>query len=126
MKLNITRLNHVQICVPFGAEERAREFYGGLLGLEELEKPEVLKKNGGLWYKIADIQLHVGVEDMGEAASKRHPAFEVENLGEVRAYFERSGVRVKDEPTVPGFDRLSFYDPFGNRIELLERTDAQS
>ncbi len=61
---------------------------------------------------------------MGEGASKRHPAFEVENLGEVRAYFEQSGVRIKDEPTVPGFERFSFYDPFGNRIELLEKTEA--
>ena len=124
MKINIRRLNHVQICVPFGAEERARAFYGGLLGLEEIEKPEVLKKNGGLWYQVADIQLHVGVEDMGEGASKRHPAFEVENLKDIRAYFEQNGVRVKDEPSVPGFERFSFYDPFGNRIELLERSEA--
>ena len=125
MKINIRRLNHVQICVPFGAEDRAREFYGGLLGLEELEKPEVLKKNGGLWFQVADIQLHVGVEDMGEGASKRHPAFEVENLKDIRSYFEQSGVRIKDEPSVPGFERFSFFDPFGNRIELLERTEAQ-
>jgi catechol 2,3-dioxygenase-like lactoylglutathione lyase family enzyme len=124
MKINIRRLNHVQICVPFGAEERARAFYGGLLGLEEIEKPEVLRKNGGLWFRVADIQLHVGVEDMGEGASKRHPAFEVEDLQDIRAYFEQNAVRVKDEPSVPGFERLSFYDPFGNRIELLERTEA--
>jgi len=122
MKINIQRLNHVQICVPFGQEERARQFYGGLLGLEEIEKPEVLKKNGGLWYKIADIQLHVGVEDMGDRASKRHPGFEVENVSEVRAYLEGNGVRVKDEPSLPGVERFSFFDPFGNRIELLENT----
>ena len=126
MKINIQRLNHVQICVPFGQEERARQFYGGLLGLEEIEKPEVLKKNGGLWYKIADIQLHVGVEDMGDRASKRHPAFDVENLSEVRAYLEQNGVRVKDEPSLPGVERFSFFDPFGNRIELLENTGALS
>ncbi|MBA3240636.1 MAG: VOC family protein [Acidobacteria bacterium] len=126
MKINIQRLNHVQICVPFGQEERARQFYGGLLGLEEIEKPEVLKKNGGLWYKIADIQLHVGVEDMGDRASKRHPGFEVENVGEVRAYLEENGVRVKDEPSLPGVERFSFFDPFGNRIELLENTGTGS
>ena len=124
MKLNIQRLNHVQICVPFGQEERAREFYGRLLGLEEIEKPEVLKKNGGLWYQMGDIQLHIGVEEMGAAASKRHPAFEVEDIAGVRAYFEQQGVRVKDEPMVPGYQRFSFFDPFGNRIELLEKTDA--
>ena len=124
MKINIRRLNHVQICVPFGEEERAREFYGGLLGLEEIEKPEVLKKNGGMWYKIADIQLHVGVEDAGGSASKRHPGFEVEDVRGVRAYLERSGVRTKDEPTLAGVERFSFFDPFGNRIELMENTGA--
>ena len=63
MKINIKRLDHVQLCVPRGAEEAAREFYGGLLGLKELEKPEPLRANGGLWFEIADVQLHIGVED---------------------------------------------------------------
>ena len=122
MKINIRRLNHVQICVPFGAEERAREFYGGLLGLEEIEKPEVLKKNGGMWYKIADVALHVGVEDV-VAPSKRHPAFEVEDVTDVRTYLEQNGVRTKDEPDIPGvIHRFSLFDPFGNRIELFEKT----
>lgn len=125
MKINFNRLNHVQVCIPRGTEAQAREFYGGLLGLEEIEKPEALKKNGGLWYKVADIQLHVGVED-AVAPSKRHPAFEVERIIEVRAFLEGSGVRTKDEPSLPGVERFSFFDPFGNRIELMEKTEAES
>jgi catechol 2,3-dioxygenase-like lactoylglutathione lyase family enzyme len=121
MKINVKRLDHVQVCVPRGAEERAREFYGQLLGLEEIEKPEVLRANGGMWYNVADIQLHVGVED-AVAPSKRHPAFEVEKIAAVRAYLEQNGVRTKDEPRLPGVTRFSFFDPFGNRIELMERT----
>jgi catechol 2,3-dioxygenase-like lactoylglutathione lyase family enzyme len=127
MKINFKRLDHVQVCIPRGAEAEAREFYGGLLGLEEIEKPEVLRPNGGMWYEVADVQLHVGVED-SVAPSKRHPAFEVERVGEVRAYLEQSGVRTKDEPTIPGasasslIKRFSFFDPFGNRIELMEKT----
>lgn len=125
MKINFYRLNHVQVCIPLGTEAQARAFYGGLLGLEEIEKPEVLKKNGGLWYKVADIQLHVGVED-AVAPSKRHPAFEVERVAKVRLYLEQSGVRTKDEPSLPGVERFSFFDPFGNRIELMEKTEAES
>jgi len=121
MKINVKRLDHVQVCVTRGAEERAREFYGQLLGLEEIEKPEVLRANGGMWYNVADIQLHVGVED-AVAPSKRHPAFEVEEIAAVRAYLEQNGVRTKDEPRLPGVTRFSFFDPFGNRIELMERT----
>lgn len=123
MKINIKRLDHVQVCVPRDSEERAREFYGGLLGLEEVEKPEALRANGGMWYNVADIQLHVGVED-SVAPSKRHPAFEVEDIAGVRSYLEQNGVRTKDEPRLPGVQRFSFFDPFGNRIELMEKTAA--
>jgi catechol 2,3-dioxygenase-like lactoylglutathione lyase family enzyme len=120
MKINFKRLDHVQVCIPRGAEAEAREFYGGLLGLEEIEKPEVLRPRGGMWFKAADIALHIGVEEV-VAPSKRHPAFEVEHVEEVRSYLERSGVRTKDEPDIPGVNRFSFFDPFGNRIELMEK-----
>ncbi len=123
MKINFRRLDHVQVCIPRGAEGRAREFYGGLLGLAEVEKPEALRQNGGLWFEVAGVQLHVGVED-AVAPSKRHPAFEVEDVAGVRAYLERNGVRTKDEPDIPGVRRFSFFDPFGNRIELLEKTKS--
>jgi catechol 2,3-dioxygenase-like lactoylglutathione lyase family enzyme len=123
MKINFKRLDHVQVCIPRGAEPEAREFYGGLLGLEEVEKPDALKKNGGMWYSVAGAQLHVGVEDT-VAPSKRHPAFEVEDVRGVRAYLEGRGVRTKDEEEIPGQRRFSFFDPFGNRIELLEKTKS--
>ena len=82
MKIQFRRFDHVQVCIPRGAEGEAREFYGRLLGLEEIEKPEALKKNGGMWYSVADVQLHVGVEET-VAPSKRHPAFDVDDAGDV-------------------------------------------
>lgn len=125
MKINIKRLDHVQLCVPRGAEGAAREFYGGLLGLKELAKPEPLCANGGLWFEIADVQLHIGVEDAA-AKSKRHPAFEVERAGAIRKFLEENGVRTRDEPDIDGVTRFSFFDPFDNRIEFLERTTTDS
>jgi catechol 2,3-dioxygenase-like lactoylglutathione lyase family enzyme len=119
MKPKIKRLNHVQICIPFGEEEKAREFYGGVLGLKEIEKPEALKPNGGLWFEIADIQLHIGAEE-GQAKSKRHPAFEVEGLEAIKRYLKEHGVTVKEETKIPDINRFSFLDPFSNRIEFLE------
>jgi len=121
MKINFKRLDHVQLCVPPGAEEQAREFYGILLGLAEIEKPEPLQGRGGLWFQIADIQLHIGVE-ADHSRSKRHPAFEVENIETVRKHLETNGVRTRDEIPLAGIRRFSFFDPFDNRIELLERT----
>ena len=121
MKINFQRLNHIQLCIPPDAEEQAREFYGALLGLREIEKPAPLRANGGLWFEIVDIQLHIGVE-RDQSKSKRHPAFEIENIEAVRNYLEANGVRTRDESSLAGIERFSFFDPFDNRIELLERT----
>lgn len=121
MKINFCRIDHVQLCIPPGAEERAREFYGRLLGLEEIEKPAPLRQGGGMWFRIADLQLHLGVEPPAPA-SKRHPAFEVADARAVRAYLDGRGVPTRDETPVEGVVRFSLFDPFGNRIELLERT----
>jgi len=125
MRIVFKRLDHVQVCFPPGADERAREFYGGLLGLEEIEKPGPLEGRGGMWFRIADVELHLGVEGGDVAPSpKRHPAFEVERLAEVRAYLVARGVPTRDEPAIPGVERFSFFDPFGNRFELIEKTGA--
>lgn len=120
MKIRVKRLHHVQICIPIGAEAQARDFYGRVLGFRELEKPEALKVNGGLWFEVADIQLHIGAE-AAQGKSKRHPAFEVEALDDIRQYFKQQQVEIKEETQIPGQKRFSFFDPFGNRIELLER-----
>jgi catechol 2,3-dioxygenase-like lactoylglutathione lyase family enzyme len=122
MKVSIKRLDHVQLCIPFGEEEQARRFYTQVLGLEEIEKPDALKPNGGLWFQMADIQLHIGVEDV-QGKSKRHTAFEVEGLEQIREHLIEHRVRVKDETPVPGLNRFSFFDPFDNRIEFMEKSE---
>ena len=121
MKINFQRLDHIQLCIPPDTESPAREFYGKLLGLREIEKPASLRANGGLWFEIADIQLHIGVE-RDQRKSKRHPAFEVENIETVRNYLEANGVKTRDEISLAHVKRFSFFDLFDNRIELLERT----
>lgn len=118
--IHFKRLDHIQICIPPGKEKDARNFYTGILGLKEIKKPETLLLNGGLWYQIAEIQLHIGIENETNI-SKRHPAFEVKNIDEARAHLEANGVQIKNEIQIPGCRRFSFFDPFGNRIELLEK-----
>jgi catechol 2,3-dioxygenase-like lactoylglutathione lyase family enzyme len=121
LKIQVKRLDHVQICIPVGAEDEARAFYTDLLGFNEIEKPETLKTNGGLWYKVGDIELHIGVENRDGYNSKSHPAFEVQNIEEVRRYLEEKGVQTYDEKPIPNVIRFSFRDPFHNRIEFLEK-----
>ncbi|WP_223700411.1 VOC family protein [Sutcliffiella deserti] len=120
MKISVKRLHHIQLCIPFGKENRAREFYSNLLGFKEITKPASLLANGGLWYRVGDIELHIGVENIIEEKSKRHPAFEVEDIEDAKQYLLSKKVRVKEETPIPNVNRFSFFDPFGNRIELLE------
>jgi|SRR4030095_6454352 len=127
MKINFKHIDHVQLTIPKGTEDRARKFYSGILGLEEIEKPDELKPSGGVWFKIGDVELHLGVEGtfapgvpVNTLFSKRHSAFVIDNIDEVEKYLTESGAGIKKEIQLPGRKRFSFYDPFGNRIELLE------
>lgn len=122
MNPSIKRLDHLQITIPYDGEDDARRFYSGILGLREIEKPDALKPNGGMWFEVAGIQLHIGVEQ-AQPPSKRHPAFEVDDLAALRRHLQQHGVRLKDDTPIPGVQRFSCLDPFGNRIEFLEKAD---
>jgi catechol 2,3-dioxygenase-like lactoylglutathione lyase family enzyme len=105
------RIDHVQVAAPPGCEEDARAFYGGVLGLREVDKPEALRARGGVWFE----QLHIGVEQEFRPARKAHPAFVVEDLD---ALAERLG-DVEWDDLVPGTRRFYAEDPFGNRLEFI-------
>ena len=111
-------LDHVQLACPPGSEEEARAFYGGLLGLREVEKPEPLRARGGVWFECGAQQLHLGVEEPFSPARKAHPALRLETVEALDELAARLGyVRWDDE--LPGHRRFYVDDPFGNRLELL-------
>ena len=120
MIIQFNRLNHIQICIPHAEEDKGREFYCGILGLKEIEKPERMKINGGFWVEIADIQIHIGTEDL-VGTSKHHPAFEVGNLSVIKSYLQSKGITVVEQQNVNEFMRFSFFDYWNNRIELMQR-----
>lgn len=117
----IQGIDHVQICIPLHEEKTARSFYTGILKLHEIEKPNSLKVNGGLWYQAGNIQLHIGAEEFSSIKSKRHVAFEVTDSRSIRCYLEKEKIPIKDDTPIPGVERFSIYDPFGNRIEILSK-----
>lgn len=119
MKINFIRIDHVQLTIPPGSEAAARKFYSGVLGLEEIPKPDSLKASGGVWFKIAGGELHLGTEEK-RVKTKAHPAFEVNNIDVLKDHLLQNGTEIKEEIPIPSRKRFSFYDPFGNRIELLE------
>lgn len=123
--MRIETIDHVQLSVPVGSEEVVRAFYCGVLGLPELPKPEPLRARGGLWVAAGDRALHFGPEDVADrAASRRHVALVVADLAATRRRLEAAGLAIVDGIQSPGFVRLECRDPFGNRLEFLERRPA--
>jgi catechol 2,3-dioxygenase-like lactoylglutathione lyase family enzyme len=113
-------IDHVQLAAPKGSEEAAREFFGGILGFEEIKKPPELKKRGGVWFKYGSCQIHIGVEEPFSPAQKAHPAFELDNLEALKLHLRNNEVDFIEDSNLPGANRIYIQDPFGNRIELLE------
>ena len=58
----LDKLDHIQIAMPAGKEVEARRYYGEILGLPEIEKPEPLCSRGGCWFELANAGLHLGVQ----------------------------------------------------------------
>jgi catechol 2,3-dioxygenase-like lactoylglutathione lyase family enzyme len=114
-------LDHVQVAAPVGCEAAARAFYGRLLGLSEIEKPERLRERGGVWFSVGVQQLHIGVADDFTPAAKAHPALAVgpRGLDRLARRLEAAGVALAWDEAIPGVRRCFCADPWGNRIELV-------
>lgn len=120
--MTIIGLHHTNISIPSGTEDEARAFYGDLLGLEEFAKPEALQANGGLWFKLGNTDLHLGIQDGVEfQALRMHEAYQVDDLSALRETLEAAGISIdsSDDP-IPGLERFKIRDPFGNLIEFVQ------
>ncbi len=113
-------LHHVQLAIPAGGEDVAREFYGGVLGMSEVVKPEVLKARGGCWFRGGGWEVHLGVEPEFVPARKAHPGVLVHGLDALADALTGAGRSVEWDPHFPGHRRLYAHDDHGNRLEFLE------
>jgi catechol 2,3-dioxygenase-like lactoylglutathione lyase family enzyme len=118
----ITDIDHVQIAAPSGCEAQAREFFGRVLGMEEIEKPERLRPRGGCWFKAGARQLHVGVEENFRPATKAHPAFVVTDIDAAFAALQKTGAKCSWDEPLGKIRRFYAHDPWGNRLEFTEPT----
>ena len=114
-------LDHVQIAAPAGCEVAARRFFGELVGLLEIEKPEPLRARGGAWFALGDRQLHVGVEAEFAPTRKAHVGLRMEaaELDRLAERLAAAGAPVTWDEALPGERRFYSEDPWGNRIEFL-------
>ncbi len=120
----ITGIDHVQLAMPPGREADAEAFYSGVLGIPRVAKPPALEARGGCWFERDGLWVHLGVEADFRPARKAHPALAVHGLGQMVARLRRAGHVVRQGEGIDGVDQVYVEDPFGNRIELIERLDA--
>ena len=116
----VLSIDHVQLAMPRGGEDCARSFYHDVLGMKEVHKPEPLAQRGGCWFASGQAQVHLGVEEDFRPAKKAHPALVVEGLDGIFARCEGAGHTTKPNAEIDGRRRVHVFDPFGNRLELIE------
>lgn len=120
MSFSYYGLEHVQVALPAGRGDLAREFYRDVLGMVEIEKPETLKKRGGLWYLCGVHQIHLGVDHDFKPAQQAHPAIHVNNIEELKRSILSKGIALFGDELLPSAKRFYVNDPLGNRLEFLE------
>jgi catechol 2,3-dioxygenase-like lactoylglutathione lyase family enzyme len=118
--MSIIGIDHVQLAIPEGGEDQARSFYGYVLGLPEIPKPPELAKRGGCWFESAHVKIHLGVDPIFTPATKAHAALLVTGIQRIVERCQELSVQVIEQP-MDGHRRVYIHDPFGNRLELMER-----
>lgn len=115
-----TAIDHVQLAMPPGEENRARAFYADLLGMKEVPKPPEPSRRGGCWFESGNVQLHLGVESDFRPAKKAHPALRCFDYETLLQRLRSAGVEVNEPEDIPGVKRCHVHDPFGNRLEFVK------
>jgi catechol 2,3-dioxygenase-like lactoylglutathione lyase family enzyme len=121
----ITTLDHVQLAMPAGREQDARSYYGGLLGLVEIEKPLQLRARGGVWFVLGDgRQIHLGVDSDFRPNKKAHPCLVTDEYLALIERLKAAGYDIQPYATNPPACSFYTHDIFGNRLEFADRRSS--
>ena len=116
----VIALHHVNVTVSAELEAPTKEFYGTILGLNQIPKPAASRQSGA-WYQIGETQLHLSIDNEPGELSSRHICFTVSDLTEAEKRFRAAGVEISPDPRpVPGSPRFYVRDPGGNRLEIAQ------
>ena len=113
-------LHHVQLALPPGGEDACRDFYVGVLGLTEVQKPAALAARGGLWVRADALEMHLGVEPDFKPQKKAHPGLLVSDLDALAQRLAEHDWPLTWDDTFPGMRRFYTEDNNGNRLEFLQ------
>lgn len=113
-------VDHIQLAMPPGEEEKARSFFVGILDMVEEEKPFPLSERGGVWFRSGNTVIHVGVETEFRPQRKAHPGFIVNDLDALVDRLETQEYEIAWDSALSSRRRFYTTDPFGNRIEFID------
>jgi len=122
--VRVQRLQHVSVPRPRGSADEARQFYGGLLGLEEIAVPATLAHLDLVWYRVGDDELHLFGDERGGGHAAQHFCVQVDDVEALRRRLAAAGVAIGEEPEIPNRPRFTVRDPFGNLIEATTIREA--
>ena len=125
--MEIFRLDHIMLSMHANEKEMARHFYGHILNFKELTLPDALIESNELWYEAANVVIHLSTDTAScdNINSNRHPAFLVRSIKDAKFHLSNNQIAFTEGQTkIPGESRISCRDPFGNRIEFIERGKA--
>jgi len=120
--IDLIQLHHVSFAVR--DLEASRRFFGGVLGLPELERPNF--NFAGAWYALGDRQLHLieqpeaGREDRTKISRSDHVALEVSDVEAVRKLLRENGLDFGEGGNQAlGMEQIFCRDPDGHVIEFV-------
>ena len=119
--MNLLRIDHVQITVPWAREREARHFYGTILALRELQRLEAVPAAAVLAFAFGQsTELHVVlVENPFRPPLSDHLAVVVDDMAAVKRRLAEHHISYHPSPVRDGYERIFIQDPFGNKIEFL-------
>lgn len=123
--MKILAFDHINIAMPAGGEAQARAFYGDVLNLTEIAVPLALAGYPVIWFQSGDVVIHLGVDEDFHRSGRAHPALLVDDLDGFLARCREQGVLLDGtQPPFDGYRREHIFDPFGNRLEIMQRYGA--
>ncbi len=127
--MSVLGLHHVQVNVLLALEKEAHHFYGELVGMEPMSRPQSLSDAGrhGAWFRCGQQEFHVfssPTVDFEPGVGSQHPAFLVDDLEALRGRLTSAGYDIEEAIPIDGRARFFARDPGGNRIEFLSFAGA--
>lgn len=121
----VMRVQHVSVPMPPGSQEQARQFYAGVLGMQEKSPPSSLAHQQLVWFNAGDggHEVHLFADEQMESKSAaQHLCLQVDSLSDYRSRLADHGIAIEETTPINNRPRLFVHDPFGNLIEITEVT----